>query len=339
MKKTLTAALTASMLAAAVLAGCGQKAEAPAETTTEAAAEETTAEETTAEETTAEETEAEAQGVPAFEYTGENAYVAAICDYMKENTVKNYEPADVSIPAVDVIREDDSDENNIKVWCRIWLDNYALKGTTLMSRSGGNYAGRFDLKKDGDAYTVTAFDAVKDGSDSAPSEKAIFGIDDELMAGYQESDADVTDCRVDFAHMYAEANGITIEAIQDFGWDPIQVIKDKEFVIAYPEIAGDWETEDGRGFMTIENPEKGSTYQVVIEADQPDDTTLTYDLYSQYEMSTNTLYYWNGFMSQDGKDIENNGLGEEGSLVLNDDDTIDWIDGDKEPVTFKRAEE
>ena len=61
--------------------------------------------------------------------------------------------------------------------------------------------------------------------------------------------------------------------------------------------------------------------------------------YSQYEMSTNTLYYWNGFMSQDGKDIENNGLGEEGSLVLNDDDTIDWIDGDKEPVTFKRAEE
>ena len=164
-------------------------------------------------------------------------------------------------------------------------------------------------------------------------------IDDELMAGYQESDADVTDCRVDFAHMYAEANGITIEAIQDFGWDPIQVIKDKEFVIAYPEIAGDWETEDGRGFMTIENPEKGSTYQVVIEADQPDDTTLTYDLYSQYEMSTNTLYYWNGFMSQDGKDIENNGLGEEGSLVLNDDDTIDWIDGDKEPVTFKRAEE
>ena len=221
MKKTLTAALTASMLAAAVLAGCGQKAEAPAETTTEAAAEETTAEETTAEETTAEETEAEAQGVPAFEYTGENAYVAAICDYMKENIVKNYEPADVSIPAVDVIREDDSDENNIKVWCRIWLDNYALKGTTLMSRSGGNYAGRFDLKKDGDAYTVTAFDAVKDGSDSAPSEKAIFGIDDELMAGYQESDADVTDCRVDFAHMYAEANGITIEAIQDFGWDPV----------------------------------------------------------------------------------------------------------------------
>ena len=110
MKKTLTAALTASMLAAAVLAGCGQKAEAPAETTTEAAAEETTAEETTAEET-----EAEAQGVPAFEYTGENAYVAAICDYMKENIVKNYEPADVSIPAVDVIREDDSDENNIKV--------------------------------------------------------------------------------------------------------------------------------------------------------------------------------------------------------------------------------
>ena len=110
MKKTLTAALTASMLAAAVLAGCGQKAEAPAETTTEAAAEETTAEETTAEETTAEETEAEAQGVPAFEYTGENAYVAAICDYMKENIVKNYEPADVSIPAVDVIREDDSDE-------------------------------------------------------------------------------------------------------------------------------------------------------------------------------------------------------------------------------------
>ena len=109
-------------------------------------------------------------------------------------------------------------ENNIKVWCRIWLDNYALKGTTLMSRSGGNYAGRFDLKKDGDAYTVTAFDAVKDGSDSAPSEKAIFGIDDELMAGYQESDADVTDCRVDFAHMYAEDNGITIEAIQDFGW-------------------------------------------------------------------------------------------------------------------------
>ena len=208
-----------------------------------------------------------------------------------------------------------------------------------MSRSGGSYAGCFHLKKDGDTYTVTSFDAVKDGSDSGPSEKAIFGIDDELMAGYQESDYDQTDCRVDYALMYSEANGIEIEAIQDFGWDPIQVIKDKEFDIAYPDIAGEWETEDGRGFMTIEEPEKGSTYGVVIEADQEDNTTLTYDLFGQYEMSTNALYYWNGFMSQDGKDIENNGLGEEGCLVLNEDNTIDWIDGDKEPVTFKRAEE
>ncbi len=344
MKKVFAAALVTTMMAAAVLSGCGKQEAQPTEAATEAAAEETeaAAEETEApaEETEAE-TEAQAEAeLPEFSYTGEDPYVPVIWDYMKEKFVPGYDPCDISLPAYVIVRVDDSDPEDIKVWGRFWIDNYALKGTTLMSRSGGSYPGCFHLKKAGDSFEVVSFDEVESGADSGPSEKRIFGIDEELMEAYLTSEKDITDSRCSSAHMYSEETGVPIEMIQDYGWDPFQVVFDKDdYVIVYPDIKGDWETEDGKAFMTIDLTDMGSTYDIMIEADQPDDTTLTYDLYGQYEMSTNTLYYWNGFISQDGKDIENNGIGEEGSLALSEDGSITWVDGDKEPVVFNKAKD
>ena len=55
-------------------------------------------------------------------------------------------------------------------------------------------------------------------------------------------------------------------------------------------------------------------------------------------MSTNTLYYWQGFVSSEaGGDSEDLSTEAEGTLELNEDNTILWTDqyGDRE-LTFIR---
>ena len=64
----------------------------------------------------------EKEALPEYVYTGENPYIQPIWEYMKENMGKNYEPADLMLPEFDLLREDDSDPEDIKVWGRFWLE-------------------------------------------------------------------------------------------------------------------------------------------------------------------------------------------------------------------------
>ena len=346
--------LIISAMTLSVFAGCSKKADAPqaeAAAAEEPAAEEVAAEEPAAEaaETEAEPAEAAAAEEPAaeevveevveeapveivdFEYTGEDPYFAPIWNYLKENVGVYYGEADLSLPAFDIFREDDSDPEDIKVWGQFWLFNYNLRGTTLMTQSGGAYPGLMHLKAAGDSFEVTAFDQVEDGTNYGISAQKIFGVDNELLEAFRHSSDNFNDCLLNSILMYSENSGIEIKAFQDFGWDPVQCVFGDEFVVEYPEIAGNWVSEDGNFEMEIQDPVGGSTYDVTIN-----DATegAVYRVFGQYEQSTKTLYYWNGWMTKGTEETQD----EDGALAVLEDGTILWTKGEEE-ISFSRAPE
>ena len=65
--------------------------------------------------------------------------------------------------------------------CSSDLLNYDLRGTTLMTRSGGVYPGLIHLKADGDTVEAVSMDQVQDGADYDASAEEIFGVDEELL--------------------------------------------------------------------------------------------------------------------------------------------------------------
>lgn len=347
MKKSVIAVIAAQAAAAVFFTACGSQAK-PAETTkaaettaaveTTAAAEttaapETTAAETAAAETTAAETAEAAQAAPAslpeFVYTDGSPYLNPILDYMKKNYAKHYDPADVLIPAFDFLREDETNPEDIKVWGRFWINNYSLRGTTLMHRNGGAYDGCAHLKKTDGGYEVTSIDMVQDGSDSGPSTERIFGIDKELMEGYRASDADFNDCMASAVHMYSENTGVEIKAWSDYGWDPVPLPDAAEFEVSYPDLKGEWKAENGTEAMTVKNPEDGNIYEVEVKTEK-DGKDAKRRFYGQYEQSTNSLYYWDGWMISGENEDEFSGGGifkitEEGNLHWTADDGTDTV--------------
>ena len=279
----------------------------------------------------------EKEALPEYVYTGENPYIQPIWEYMKENMGKDYDAADVMLPEFILLREDDTDPEDIKVWGRFWIENYSLVGTTLMTRSGGEYPGVAHLKKTDDGFEVTSMDIVEDGSNYSASVEEIFGVDDELKAGFMESSADLDDVRVGVMNEYTKNTGIEIEAVEDYGWDPKQVVFDKEFFVEYPDLSGEWEAEDGSAVMTVELPEEGSVYVLDITVTDADGKETGYHIYGQYEMSTNALYYFDAWTGEPGKEESMDmDAAMQGNFAVGEDNTLTWNNAGSEVVFIRK---
>ena len=359
MKKRIVTLLVSALITGSTLAGCAgmpvatqapapaaPAAEAQAETP-EAAAEETAAEDAAQEEAAAEETAAAdaaaaetagdaagetASAYPEFNFSKDKPHEQAIWEYFKENIGQYYEKTDISLPIFDLLRVDDSDPEDTKVWGDFWLMNYDLKGTTLLTRSGGNYPGLFHLAKTDDGFKVTEAKFVEDGERNGESVKEIFGVDDELLAAYNAASYDFNDCLLNSVMIYREANGTEIKAYEDYGWDPVTLDFDEELIIDYPDLQGSW-TADG---ITAEivNPKEGCVYYVVLTDSRDAEKTLTYEIYGQYEHSTDTIYYWNGWVKDEaGNDLDTNA---EGELAVGEDGSLTWTNGSEEPVVLTK---
>ena len=127
----------------------------------------------------------------------------------------------MSVPAILVLEEDDSDPDDIKVWGIFSLFNYDVEGKTLLNLSGGDYSGLVHLKADVDSYEVTGIDLVEDGMDYSSSVNQIFGEKEGLAEKFWNSDEKQEEARADFLKMYIRDNNLDIDAYQDYGWDPV----------------------------------------------------------------------------------------------------------------------
>ena len=76
--------------------------------------------------------------LPLYEYPGPELFYSVLYGYLRDELSKNYDKAQVSIPCPVIIKEDESDKSDIRVYGNFWIFNDDLDGTTLECRSGGS---------------------------------------------------------------------------------------------------------------------------------------------------------------------------------------------------------
>ena len=272
---------------------------------------------------------------PAYSHETDDPFYAPACQYILEESGTHFDPEDITIPFVDILRVDDSNPEDILVWGNYSISLYALRGTTLMARSGGEEPGLLHMKKEGEGYTVVSMDRVEDGSDYDKSVQEIFGVDDALLQAFTDSfqNEELVD---ETLRWYREDSGLDIAAYEDFGWDPHYLDSETEHDLEHPDLGGTWSADGAE--MEIQNPSEGTVYDVAVTVPQENGSTLQLTLFGQYEYSTNSLYYWDGWVTkQAGETSEELENTVDGSFELKEDNSIVWhrADDDTE-LTFKR---
>ncbi len=172
-------------------------------------------------------TEGSAEGAvvdgSAYGYGGTDPVEAAVYKYMAEEVSKSFEKADVSIPTVNIVAVDYTNEDDVVVYGDFWIENYNIEGDTLKCVSGGNFPGVMHLSKDGDGYTVGSMDVVTDGGGFDDSAKELFGeYYDDFMKVYSDSEARDELRRITVTD-YVNLNGLAVSRYRDEGWDPVEL--------------------------------------------------------------------------------------------------------------------
>ncbi len=165
----------------------------------------------------------EAEEPVAETETDNDAIIAAAGDYMISTYASQYEKADVSIPYIEIVDIDASDENDIKVWGDFWIDNYDIEGDTLMTQSGGSYPGCMHIAKLTSGDSGTSMDVVEDGSRDTDSAKEIFGDRYEAFSRLHDDGDARNQNRTDQIAAYVKNHGIHVTKYQDYGWDAVAI--------------------------------------------------------------------------------------------------------------------
>lgn len=231
MKKFLLCAGVVSLM---TLAACTNTAKVETDAaTTEVAKEETKIVETAKVETTKTEknesvnhyTEREFSWTDdmKFEYDGTDKYLKAITDEMVKVGNEYFgKQGAVEIPSPLIVKTDDSDKNDIKVYGDFTIYGYTMNGTIFDMKNGGSFPGCYHLKDEDGNVTFVKSEIAEDGSDNYSSLVKICGGDESLAKEiFAAKDKDKDETRVKFAKMYAKEHNLRLSGIKDYGWPVI----------------------------------------------------------------------------------------------------------------------
>lgn len=170
-----------------------------------------------------------------FVYTEDDDYMKAITDDMVLLSEDMFgDQAAVEIPTPRIVKIDDSDKKDIKVYGNFWIYGYQMFGTIFNTKNGGSNPGCYHLKDEDGKITVLNKEFAEDGSNNWSSLVKICGGDEDLAKKVSNSpSADEEEkLRIEYAKMYAEANNLKLSGIKDYGWPVILFddISDAEFL-------------------------------------------------------------------------------------------------------------
>ncbi len=158
--------------------------------------------------------------LPAYEYPGPELFYLVLYDYLGTHLIQSNYDDEVIIPCPVIVYEDESNNDDIRVYGDFRIYSYYLDGDIMKTSSGGSFPGCVHLKSTDDGYEVTDMELVEDGSSYTESAKKIFGEHyDEFSKTISDSDA-TEKIRAQIVANYVFANGLSVTAIQDYGWDP-----------------------------------------------------------------------------------------------------------------------
>ena len=161
--------------------------------------------------------------LPAFEYSGDEKYFSAICEYLLKDAEETLEKGDVIIPDITFIDMDEKDTNDIKVWGIFEQYAYNLEGNNLVMCSGGRTPGVMHLKTLEHGAEVVKWEKREDGANADESLKALCASRQGVYELFKQYENTTELNRTDFVRMYVEDNGLDIESYQDPGHDPVKL--------------------------------------------------------------------------------------------------------------------
>ena len=164
-------------------------------------------------------------GLPAYRYTGADPLEGAVAMYTASlGEPYLHEDGDVTIPAPIIVRYI-RDAESATVYGDFWVLNYVQKDNVLFCISGGENPGVLTLKNQDGKWTVTDAEFAGDGEDYSADIKRFCAGDEEMEKVFFEgADLDseaAKSIRTAYIRDYVKANGLAIDAYQDFGWDPV----------------------------------------------------------------------------------------------------------------------
>lgn len=172
---------------------------------------------------------ADAKKLPTFAYSGEDAVLAAVCDYMCQQEFKDgylHEEDDVYIPAPLIYGTAEKD-GDLYVFCNMWNFWYYQNGNTLECESGGEAPARLLLHPNPDAaggYEITEDLRTGDGAEYERGIREFCeGFDGMAERYFSGENGSTSKIRTELIRMYVSDNQLPIKYYKDYGWDPVSV--------------------------------------------------------------------------------------------------------------------
>ena len=148
----------------------------------------------------------------------ETNYFPAIDRYLTDSIGGQYANGEHCVPIHSIVRVDERDAEDIKVWGDFWVFNYDQVGDTLKCVSGGSHPGLMHIRQTEKGFEVTAFDQVEDGSRYLLTAKNIFGDKFDAFKTINSDEKNRERLRAEGLATYAKKNGLTVTLYQDYGW-------------------------------------------------------------------------------------------------------------------------
>ena len=189
---------------------------------------------------------AAAEGLPAWEYAGEDPVEAAVCACMMENLADLYgtEHGDTAIPAPVILRTEADGDGRMTVWGNFWMFRYVQHDGVLLCISGGEAPGVMTLEAADGGWKAVSLETAGWGEEYAEDIARFSRGDAELEAAYfaaEDGSADpLRSVRTRFIRAYVEAGGLAVTAYQDPYWDPVPLFPEAEAVTGSLEEDGSY---------------------------------------------------------------------------------------------------
>ena len=153
----------------------------------------------------------------------ETNYFPAIDRYLTDSIGSKYAKGEHCVPIHSIVRVDERDAEDIKVWGDFWVFNYNQVGDTLECVSGGSHPGLLHIRQTEKGFEVTAFDQVEDGSRYLPTAKKIFGDKFNSFKTINSDEKNRERLRAEGLATYVKKNGIAATKYKDYGWPEKQI--------------------------------------------------------------------------------------------------------------------
>ena len=152
--------------------------------------------------------------MPAYKYSGDDKYMNSMLEKLMEVKGSRIRQADVTIPDIVVVKIDDSDPQDIKIWNYARVFSFRKEDRNLVAVDGSEVLGLFHMKETVNGFEVISWEKNKNGDDAAvlKSVRKICDNDENLTAdmivAYRKSDMYHTA----IMRMYVEENHLDIDS-------------------------------------------------------------------------------------------------------------------------------